>query len=508
MLGSGVLLPARAAFAQTIPLPSPLRTWFYPGHTRYYVDSIGGNDANNGKSPATAWQSLTKVNTGIFTVGDWILLKCGSHWNDYFSPAGSGEARHPIKVTSYGDGPKPQIDAQGKALASVFIQNGEYWDIENLDVTNTSTTHPPLLCGVEFSLLDFGTAHGVTLRHLDVHDVASAEDKGNGGSGIFVDNRGDRVLSRYDGLLIEDCHLWHNDRNGLTMDCGYWHRPKWYPNLHVIIRGNLVEHTGGDCIVAIGCDGALLEHNIVHGGRERCPEYAAGIWVWSCDNSVLQFNESSGMIGQEDAQGFDADYNNRNTLIQYNYSHDNQGGFVMMCSPGEATPDMFGNVGTTIRYNISQNDGFRIFTLSGPIHNAQIYNNTIYTKKGDDPDLFFAWNWGGAWPDKDTFSNNIFQSDGTDKYNMGGSTHITYTNNDFFGTFNAPSTDPHAVVKNPMLKAPGSAADGIKTVGGYKLNKNSPCYGAGAIIPSNGGRDYFGKKVPSNKATTIGAGQD
>jgi len=485
LLALSFLSCSHSLFAQALQLPSPLRTWFYPANTRYYVDSVAGSDTNDGLSADHPWQSLDKVNTGIFAPGDTIYLKCDSHWNDFFSPAGSGALKQPIRVTSYGKGAKPQIDTQGKYLATVSIQNGEYWDIEDLDVTNTSTTHPPMLRGVEFSLLDFGTAHGVVLRNLDVHDVASAEDKGNGGSGIFCDNRGDRVQSRFDGLLIEGCHLWHNDRNGITMDCGYWHRPQWYPNLNVIIRGNLVEHTGGDCIVAIGCDGALLEHNIVHGGRERCPEYAAGIWVWSCDNSILQYNECSGMVGTEDAQGFDADYNTRNTLIQYNYSHDNQGGFVMMCTPGDANSDMFGNIGTTIRYNISQNDGFRTFTMSGPIHNAQIYNNTIYISKTDNPILFFAWNWGGAWPDKDTFANNIF-----------------------YGTYAPPPpTDPHAVTVNPLLKAPGLGANGIETLDGYHIDRNSPCDDAGMIIPNNGGKDFFGKNIPSDKTPTVGASQ-
>jgi hypothetical protein len=485
-----------------------VRTWTSPGHTRYYVDSAAGNDANDGKSPNHAWQTFDKVDSGIFAAGDWILLKAGDHWNDFFAPGGSGEHRHPVKVTSYGNGPKPQIDGQGKTLATVSLNNQEYWDIENLDITNTSQGQFPWLRCVEVALLDFGTAHEITLSNLDIHDLAGPEDKDHGGAGIFTDNRGDKVKSRFDGLLIENNHLWHTDRNGITMDSGYTNRSKWYPNLNVVIRGNFLEHIGGDCICAIGCDGALIEHNIVRGGRERATDWATGIWVWSCDNSIIQDNESSFVQGTMDAQGFDADFNTQNTIIQYNYSHDNGGGFVMMCTPGGAhPPDSIGNDNTIVRYNISQNDGFRTFTFSGPARNSQIYNNTVYIGKTINPILFFSWNWGGAWPDNTSFTNNIFYSDCNPTNAMGGATKTVYSNNVFYGTFSGAPADPHVVTANPLLKVPGAATNGVETLDCYKLDRKSPCVNAGMLVPNNGGRDFFGKRVPTDKPPTIGASQ-
>ena len=43
--------------------------------TTYYVDSVGGNDANTGTDPGQAWQSLVNVNGTTFSAGDQILLK-------------------------------------------------------------------------------------------------------------------------------------------------------------------------------------------------------------------------------------------------------------------------------------------------------------------------------------------------------------------------------------------------------------------------------------------------
>jgi hypothetical protein len=506
ILVSAVVCSLRVAYAQNAPLPAPVRTWTSNGHTRYYVDSVGGNDANDGTSAARAWQTLANVNSGTFTTGDWILLKCGSHWNSAFFPGGSGSYRHPVKITSYGSGPAPSLDAQGQVLATVYIHNGEYWDIGNLDIANTSPTPVPFLRGVEVSLTDFGTAHDITLHDLYIHNISSTLDKGNGGSGIFADNRGDKIPSCFDGLLIQNCHVAHVDRNGITMDSGYWDRTKWFPSHNVVIRDNLLEDIGGDCIVAIGCDGALIEYNNVHGGRQRAPDWASGIWVWSCDNSILQYNEIDGMRGVMDAQGFDADWNTRNTIIQYNYSHDNEGGFVMMCNNGGVKPPTnIGNDGSIVRYNISQNDRFRTITFSGPVTNAQVYDNDIYCDATHTPLLVFDWNWGNTWPDHLTFTNNIFDFAGQAHFELGGGTILIFDHNDWNGTFVDRPTDIDAITKDPLFKSPGTATDDPKTLAGYQLQTGSPCLSAGAPIANNGGLDYWGYELSPSNPPDIGA---
>jgi hypothetical protein len=76
----------------------------------------------------------------------------------------------------------------------------------------------------------------------------------------------ERFRENFDGLLIEHCHLVHVDRNAITMP-GNLQRNRWYPSLHVIIRDNLLEDIGCDGIVPLACDGALVKHNILKGGR-------------------------------------------------------------------------------------------------------------------------------------------------------------------------------------------------------------------------------------------------
>ena len=45
--------------------------------TTFYVDAVGGIDANDGLSPASAWKTVAEVNGSTFAEGDQILFKRG-----------------------------------------------------------------------------------------------------------------------------------------------------------------------------------------------------------------------------------------------------------------------------------------------------------------------------------------------------------------------------------------------------------------------------------------------
>ena len=481
------------------------------GNTTYYVDSQQGDDANLGTSPSKAWRTLDRVNAMTFAPGDQILFRAGTRYTGQLRLQGSGKEGAPIVVAAFGEGPRPRIDrGPGAHGETVLLRNVEYWEVNDLEITCTGSWHGGIMAirptGVAVRLHDFGTAHHIQLKNLYVHDVNGSNVKEEGGSGISFGNGGSKVKSRFDGLLIENCHLVRTDRNGITGWSDYWARTDWYPSLNVVIRGNLLEDIGGDGIVPIGCDGALIEHNILRGGRRRADDYAAGIWPWSCDNTVIQFNEVSGMRGDRDGQGFDSDWNSRNTLIQYNYSHDNDGGFLLICNDGSSKPPVnAGNVGTVVRYNISQNDGARTFQISA-VKDTAIYNNAIYVREGMDVLGVFCHSWSG-WAENTRFSNNIFYAKGAVRYDFGESTGNVFTNNVFFGNHVGRPEDPRAITSDPLLVSPGSGSDGLDSVSGYKLRAGSPCIGAGVPIPNDGGRDFWGNRVPDAGAPDIGAHQ-
>lgn len=78
------------------------------GATEYFVDSKGGDDAAAGTSPASAWQSVGKVNRTSLQPGDVVRFKCGGLWRGSLA-AKSGQPGRPVTYTSYGQGRKPII---------------------------------------------------------------------------------------------------------------------------------------------------------------------------------------------------------------------------------------------------------------------------------------------------------------------------------------------------------------------------------------------------------------
>ncbi len=496
-----------------------------PGNTLYYVDSLSGDDGNSGRSSDLAWKTLDPVNETAFASGDKILFKAGSRYSGRLAPKGSGSESAPVVVGVYGDGPRPRIDAEGRYGEALLLNNQEYWEVSGLELTNEGRERVPFRYGVRVAAWDFGIVHHIYLKDLFVHDVNGSlikEDRGEG-HGILWENGGKRIPSRFDGLRIEKCHLLRTDRNGISGYSENSDRESWFPSLNVVIRENLLQDIGGDGIKVWGCDGAVVEHNRLEGGRTRCDDYAAGIWPWSSDNTLIQFNEVSGVKGTKDGQAFDSDGNCMNTIFQYNYSHDNEGGFMLICSSGNwKLPRMVPNTGTIVRYNISQGDQVRTFHIAGTIEDAQIYNNVFYVSKDQMVDVLLFSDWDG-WSQGVSFENNIVYSEGTARYRhatariedglfktedgFGLSLNNRFENNVYFGKQEALPPDARAYRKDPLLVDPGSGGTGFDSLNGYQLQAASPCIDAGIQIDGNGGRDFWGNPVPEEGKPDIGANE-
>src|SRR5690606_23591013 len=89
--------------------------------TTYYVDSVDGNDSNDGLTPASPWKSLSKVNAQVFAPGDHILFKAGSYFMGQLKPQGSGSSGNPIAIDMYGTGNKPIFDGGGVTGEGVVV---------------------------------------------------------------------------------------------------------------------------------------------------------------------------------------------------------------------------------------------------------------------------------------------------------------------------------------------------------------------------------------------------
>jgi hypothetical protein len=426
----------------------------------------------------------------------------------------------PITLGMYGGGVKPVINGEGLFEDTVLLKNQEYWEIEDLEITNSGVKTAERR-GVHVALDNYGDAHHIYIRSLTIHDVNGIDTvKPNGG--ISYTSTSDQKPSRFVDLRIEKNEIYYVDRSGIFGWADSWVRSKWNPSLGVVVRGNHLHDIGGDGIVVVATNGAVVEHNVVGQANQRSEGYNVAIWAWSADNTFIQYNEAYGTKGQRDGEGFDSDWNSRNTVIQYNYSHDNDGGFLLICNEGnhDATESV-GNTGTVIRYNISRNDRTRGITVAGPVKNTLVYNNTIYAGPDRTVDLLLFADWNG-WSDATYFYNNIFYAAGPAQFShgvsraldgayttapgFGPSENNVFDSNLYYGV-NPPPGHSHALAVDPKLVDPTGAGLGLLSLDGYRLQPSSSARASGKLIENSGGRDFWGHAVPACHKTDRGASQ-
>jgi len=460
----------------------------------YYFDSRSGDDAKDGSSERTAWRSLEKFNATTFAAGDRVLFKSGGTWTGQMRPQGSGigePARNPITLGRYGEGALPEISGEGKVQDTLLVQDVEHWDIRELSISNKGPETAPNRTGVRLFASKLKPMHGIVLSGLHVHDVNGDLRKSHEGTGIFFE-ADPKSGAAFDGVLIERCKLERTDRNGICQRGTGRTR-----STRVIIRGNVLEDIGGDGIKLWGTNGGLIERNIVRGARARCDDHAAGIWPFACDDTIVQFNEVSGTKGTKDGQAFDSDYICNRTIIQYNYSFDNEGGFLLVCSPGWSF-----NRDTIVRYNVSIRDGInsaRVIQIGGAPTNTRFHNNTFVLGPNQDLPVvsFNEWDRGNG---KDTvFERNLFivAEGGRARYDLKLGTGTVFRDN-FFSGRHEGLPDGAGTVTADWLGNSFVPAEGIAFFSSLKPDSRAK-FPRGIQLPGTGGRELFGMLLDAKR---------
>ncbi|GIP30129.1 hypothetical protein J23TS9_52590 [Paenibacillus sp. J23TS9] len=468
----------------------------YADNTAYYVDAINGNDANNGQSESSAWKTVTKVNGITFKPGDRILFKAGGIWSGELWPKGSGTSGNPIKIDMYGTGSKPAFTGSQTANQTLHLDNQEYWEISNLDIS-ANYTDAFTRRGIYVHANDYGTVNHLYFKNLVIHDVwpniahtnnNTAKDTG----GMFFSITGGTTVTKFNDILIENNTIRDLDREGITLTWTTWSNRQgetggsgpWTGSTNVVVRNNYFTNIGGDGLVAQGLQSPLIEYNTIDGFNKRNynVSYNAGLWAYSADDAVFQYNEATNGKSTRDGMAWDADARTNRAVFQYNYSHDNEGGSMLFISYGtEYSRD------AVYRYNISQNDRNFLITATNPI-NASIYNNVFYTQSGVSAKVFNT-NSGTA-----SFKNNIFYNQGTTSTSSWGSGY-TYSNNVFYGNYSTTPNDASKITSDPLFVNPGAGATGRNTLAGYQLQSTSPAINSGTAVANNGGKDFWGNTL-------------
>ena len=455
----------------------------------FYVDSEGGNDQSAGTSEKEAWRTLGRIKEhNLFVPGDRILLKCGSVFRgEQLAFQGMGSAEQPIEISSYGEGELPRLEGNGEVENVISLYNQQYIHINRLEITNLdqkynqnfelngSNNQEKALRAINVSIRDFGTASDIRIEDCYIHDInGNIKSKWNGG--IFFDVKANiqngtltGVPSKYDQILISGCTFERVDRSGIKLIssqwCNQWEKNdpgvpvNWYPSTNVVVRDNYMEKIGGDGITVRDTDGALIEHNLVRDCRYQNTGYNVGIWPFEAANTVLQYNEAYETHGTTDGQGLDCDHASSNSVMQYNYSHNNEGGFMLIMGG-------YPHTGATVRYNISQNDRDKTFEFAqGCPKGTMIYNNTIYSDQLLERGVFFLSNTGAGQGVNDTFAfNNVFHYPEGQKFYGGETQNLTtymkLYNNAYTGGIEAFEGDDNPLkAEDAGLTAPGTGPE-------------------------------------------------
>jgi hypothetical protein len=262
----------------------------------------------------------------------------------------------------------------------------------------------------------------------------------------------------------------------------------------------------------------------------------------------MQFNESHHNMTPvmdrhaRDGGGFDCDLGSEDCLMQYNWSHDNQGeGFLLLSYPIGFGYDRGDSHNLEMRYNLSERDGKKLaggITIFGGVAPAVIYNNTIYYEpdrlagtvmfngeggavtssifgKSGRPDARFYNNLffingrsnsaavaNSAWSDGSgtfTFDNNLWwRVDGGVRFDWGGSVIGLWSG------WQANGFDTHGLNIDPRVSGPLGGGPGA-----FYLAAASPGIDRGRIVTDAlrgmGNQDAFGAATPQGAAYDIGA---
>jgi len=511
----------------------------------YYI-SPTGKDSHSGTSAQTAWRTIDKVNATDLDPGDKVLFEGGYDYpgNLLLTAEDASTPTQPVMIGSFGSG-RARIKAGNGS--GITVRNAGGVEVKDLIVMgdNYKTN-----AGSGIKIVN-ELPNNQKLEYIRVHNV---EATGFGSCGMFVGEWvEDGSKSGYRDVRISNCVTYQNEDAGIMIIGCQPDDPNTYANSNVYVGyckvydnpGDpeyLITHSGNGILMA-EVDGGVIEYCESYNNGYACPARSGpvGIWTWRANNVIIQYCEShhNRTGGPTDGGGFDFDGGTTNSIMQYNYSHDNDGTGFMICS-NKTPPFSYNN--NTIRYNITVNDGqknnywgINLWTGSpkeDPIHNTQIYGNTVYSSTSSAiafcvkegiyntkvfNNLFITTNnqkLVQGSPDKSmaTFAGNAYLAvDG--KYNYAGYKSLeewrVATGQEML------NGNPVGMVIDPKLIDIGnnvtiSDPTKLHMLVAYRLQKDSPLIDAGldprslfGIDP--GERDFYGNPIPQGEGFDIGA---
>jgi hypothetical protein len=348
----------------------------------FYVRQTG-NDEADGTSTNAAWRTIDRVNRARLKPGDRVLFEAAETFpgNLRLSAQDAGTSNAPVVIGSFGKGRATILAGRQTGIS---VENAGGVTIENLIVVGAGRTNNSgygVCC-------DNTLTNGHRLAYLR---IANVEARDFGLFGILVGG----AKAGFEHVLITNCVVRGNLRAGMEVAGRLpWDSTVYaHSDVHVT-RCQAFDNTGdptylknhsGSGVILYQVDGGVMEYCSAWNNGALCHSAGGGVGLWTCSSRgvVIQHCESFGnRTSGGDGGGFDIDGGCVNCVLQYNYSHDNDGPGLMVYSyPYVAFPDR----GSIVRFNVSENDsrkgkryaGLWVRTDGKEITGLEIYNNTV-----------------------------------------------------------------------------------------------------------------------------------
>jgi hypothetical protein len=390
-----------------------------PANAAIYYISSTGLDTNTGTAPNQAWRTLGRANQVQFQPGDRLLLQGGVTFNGtlLFDASDRGAAAAPIFIGSYGAG-RATINAGPNS--GIYVYNSAGYQIENLKIQGSPSTNP-YTAGIAFYT---DLAGGVKLDHINISGV---ETSGFEAAGISIGSF-HPTKSGFRNVYINWTKAYNNRDAGIIiygrfdrLSTGYSHQNVYIGNTKVYNNSGIPNksNNSGSGILVGDTRYATIEYNEAY-ENGALNNYTVGgpvgIWTWDSTQVNIQYNKSYRNRTQRfDGGGFDLDGGVTDSIMQYNYSFDNDGAGYLLSQIDGARPFRR----NTVRYNVSHNDGrnpasnqgsIQLWNSGSGIFDSRIYNNTIVLGSGSPHTSKAFVSYGGIL--QAGIYNNIFMTTG------------------------------------------------------------------------------------------------
>jgi len=244
----------------------------------YYVRA-GGCDCADGKSDATAWASLSKVNATSFATGDIVLLREADKFGGTLTVDWSGTSSAPAVVGSYYlksgvptrgyTTSRPTIDGGSTASGpydGLLVVGANYVRVENIKVTNSKGRN-----------IDVSDSTGVT--------IIGCSTDGAYGSGIHLQRSTNTVIENnvvtHAGKAFKDGKAWGGAIELVGVS-------------GATVKGNIVTEVYGEGINSNGGSrGTIIEGNYLYAVR------AVGIYADASPDVTIRRNVVVGTTNSE-----------------------------------------------------------------------------------------------------------------------------------------------------------------------------------------------------------------